>query len=190
MLRQRTFSEGSTMRMLETERLILRDFVEADWDAINGMLSDAEATRYMHFATWAAEKRRKWLTWCLTNSQLPTPDAYNWAIVLKTTAQTIGWFGIGGASHPGVENERDFGYLLVRRAWGHGYMTEALRAVLRYEFETLGTPYISATCETANPASARVMEKVGMQHIKTVRDADSEGNWAERHHYAISNPKP
>ncbi len=84
MLRQRTFSEGSTMRMIETERLILRDFVEADWDAVNGMLSDAEATRYMHFATWTAEKRREWLTWCLTNSQLPTPDAYNWAIVLKT----------------------------------------------------------------------------------------------------------
>lgn len=178
-----------TVRIIETERLILRDFVAADWDAVNAMLSDAEATRYMHFARWTADQRRAWFTWLLTNSQLPAPDVYSWAIVLKATAQTIGWFGIGSASHPVVEHERSFGYLLVRTAWGHGYMTEALRAVLTYEFETLGTPYISATCETANPASARVMEKVGMQHIKTVWDTDFEGNWAERHHYAIRNPQ-
>jgi ribosomal-protein-alanine N-acetyltransferase len=176
------------MRVIQTERLILRDFVEADWDAVNAMLSDSEATRYMHFAQWSAEQRREWFDWCIENSQSPTPDAYNWAIVHKETAQTIGWFGIGSASRPAVDGERDFGYLLARPMWGHGYMTEALQAILPYEFDTLKTPYISATCETANPASARVMEKAGMRHIKTVRDSDSEGNWAERHHYAIHNP--
>lgn len=176
------------MRSIKTERLILRDFIETDWDAINAMLSDIEATRYMHFSTWTAEQRHSWFTWCIANSQLPAPDAYNWALVLNATSETIGWFGIGGSSHPVVENERDFGYLLARSAWNNGYMTEALNAVLHFEFETLHSPYIGATCETANPASARVMEKAGMHHLKTVYDADFEGNWAERHHYAIHNP--
>ena len=89
---------------------------------------------------------------------------------------------------PVVEGEREFGYLLTTSVWGNGYMTEALRAVLIYEFETLGSLYISATCKTTNPASARVMEKAGMQLVKTVHDFDFEGKWAERHHYAISNP--
>ncbi len=64
-------------------------------------------------------------------------------------------------------------------------MTEALRAVLDHEFGTRGMPRLHATCETANPASARVMEKAGLRRELTVRDTDSEGNWAERHHYVI-----
>ncbi len=57
--------------------------------------------------------------------------------------------------------------------------------MLAYEFGTRGAPRLRATCDVANPASARVMEKVGMRREKTVYDADFEGNWAQRHHYAI-----
>lgn len=176
------------MREIETERLLLRDFVAADWDAFQAMLTDDETTRYMHFARWTDDQRREWFDWCLTNKEEPTPDVYNWAIVRKATGRTIGWLGIGSASHPIVEGERDFGYLLARAEWGQGYMTEALRALLDYEFAVLGTPLLSATCEVVNPASARVMEKAGMHFVKTVHDADFEGNWAERHHYAMHNP--
>lgn len=177
------------MRIIETERLLLRDFVETDWNAVNAMLSDSETTRYTHFSAWSHEQRRDWFAWCLANNQEATPDAYNWAIVLRATGETIGWFGIGSASHPVVAHARSFGYVLVRELWGRGYMTETLDALALYEFDTLSTPYIQATCETANPASARVMEKVGMQHVTTVRDRDFEGNWAERHHYGMSNPR-
>lgn len=177
------------MRMIETERLLLRDFVEEDWDAVNVMLSNPETTRYMHFSAWLQEQRHEWFMWCLANNQMLPLDNYNWAIVLKATGTMIGWFGIGSAEHPVVENARSFGYLLVREMWGRGYMTEALGTLVVYEFDTLRTPYIQATCETANPASARVMEKVGMQRLKTVSDMDFEGNWAERHHYGISHPR-
>lgn len=85
-----------------------------------------------------------------------------------------------------MPGERSFGYLLARAHWNRGYMTEALRAVLVYEFGTRGTPRVSATCEVENGASARVLEKAGMRLEKTVRDADFEGNWAVRHHYAIN----
>src|SRR5688500_5734454 len=99
---------NNTMREIRTQRLLLRDMSPADWDVFHAMLTDAEATRYMHFANWTDEQRREWFSWCLANSYKPTPDAYNWAIVLKATGQTIGWLGIGGASHPEVEGERDF----------------------------------------------------------------------------------
>jgi [ribosomal protein S5]-alanine N-acetyltransferase len=179
---------GVVMLMIETSRLLLRDFVEADWEAVESMLSDPETTRYMHFSSWAADQRQRWFTWCLANSQLTLPDATNWAIIDKAHATIVGWLGIGRANHPTVAGERDCGYLLARPHWGHGYMTEALRAVIAYEFTTLCSPYISATCETANRASARVMEKAGMRWIQTVYDSDFAGNWAERHHYGISHP--
>jgi RimJ/RimL family protein N-acetyltransferase len=71
------------------------------------------------------------------NSEQPKPDAYNWAITLKSSGQLIGWLGIGTASHPTVAGERDFGYALHRDYWGHGYMPEALRAVLCFEFDAI-----------------------------------------------------
>ena len=180
-------TQRDVMLTLETDRLLLGDFAPADWDAINAVLSDREVTRYMHFSAWDAEKRRAWFEWCLENNRLAKPDVYNWAIRLKEADTLIGWLGIGSASHPTVERERDFGYVLDRRYWRQGYMTEALQAVLAFEFETLATPRIFATCETANPASARVMEKAGMRYEGTFDDVDSEGNRALRRRYAIQN---
>lgn len=174
--------------LIKTGRLILRDFVETDWEALNSILSDPEATRYMHFSSWDFEDRQSFFKWILENNRNPVSDNVQWAIELHSSAELIGWFGIGGASDPTVAGERSFGYILSQPCWGYGYMTEALRAIIAFEFETLQTPFLRATCEPDNPASARVMEKAGMRWIKTVYDSDFEGNWAERHHYGVANP--
>jgi RimJ/RimL family protein N-acetyltransferase len=144
----------------------------------------------MHFSSWDSADRRNFFQWILENNRNPSSDSIQWAIELKSSGEMIGWFGIGGASHPAVAGERSFGYILSRSSWGNGYMTEALRAIIAFEFETLQTPILRATCETDNLASARVMEKAGMRWIKTVVDDDFEGNRAERHHYGIINPNP
>lgn len=170
---------------LDTPRLILRPFAPADWPAVNGMLSDPEATRHMHFAHWTEGQRRQWFEWCVANAAAGA-GPITWAVTLKGSGEVIGWFGIGEASRAVVPGERSFGYLLNRTFWNRGYMTEALRAVLRDEFAHRNTPRVSATCEVANAASYRVMEKAGMHREKTVYDADFEGNWAERHHYGIT----
>ena len=54
------------------------------------------------------------------------------------------------------------GYGLARRAWGRGYATEMASAVLRYGFTELGLPKIVGMANTANHASLRVLEKVGL----------------------------
>ncbi len=174
------------MPVLETPRLILRPFVPNDWEGVNRMLSDPETTRHMHFASWTEDQRRRWFDSCVANGRQPEADVINWAIAQRDTGGAIGWFGIGTSSHAAVAGERSFGYLLDRAYWNQGYMTEALRAVLAYEFGTRPTPRVRATCEVDNPASARVMEKVGMRREKTVYDADFEGNWAHRHHYTMT----
>lgn len=173
------------MRTLSTPRLFLRDFSLEDWDALDAVLSDPEVTRYTHFSQWTAERRREWFAWCLANSRLEAPDAYNWAVTLRETGAVIGWLGIGAASQPTVKGERDLGYALAASQWNHGYATEALAAVLAYEFDTLGTPRVSASCEVENPASVRVMQKAGMAYEGTWVDDDDEGNRRLRHHYAI-----
>jgi RimJ/RimL family protein N-acetyltransferase len=71
---------------------------------------------------------------------------------------------------------------------GQSYMPEALLAAFVYEFTILGTRRIVAECDTPNTASARVMRKSGMTYMGTFYDADFEGTWAERDHYAITTP--
>lgn len=174
------------MPTLETPRLVLRAFVPGDWEAVNAMLSDPEATRYMHFKTWTETRRRDWFDTCLAEAQRSDAGSIQWAIVHKDSGDVLGWCGIGASSEPANAHGISFGYLLGRAYWNHGYMTEALRAVFAFEFETLGVPRLSATCEVDNPASARVMEKAGMRREKTVHGTDFEGNWAHRHHYTIT----
>ena len=59
--------------------------------------------------------------------------------------------------------EGEIGYILNRRYWNQGYMTEAARKVVSFGFEQLGLHRIIATCDPANIGSYRVMEKIGMQ---------------------------
>ena len=66
------------------------------------------------------------------------------------------------------------------------YMPEALRAVFTYAFTVLLTRLIHAECEIENTASARVMQKCGMQYESTSYDDDGLGNWAYRHRYVIT----
>lgn len=174
------------MLTLETERLLLRDFSILDWDALNAIISDPEVTRFMHFSSWNEVERREWFAWLVQNASNQERDAYNWAVTLRSKGMLIGWFGIGSPSHPAGEGTRSCGYALHRNFWGHGYMPEAMQAVCNYEFTMLGTLRIIANCETQNTASARVMQKCGMIYEGTFYDEDFEGNWAERHHYALT----
>jgi ribosomal-protein-alanine N-acetyltransferase len=171
---------------LETTRLILRPLNAGDWSAVNAILTDPETTRYMHFGQWTVAQRRSWFDTSVDAAGKPIVDSIQWIIATKETREAIGWFGIGASSNPEADGDTSFGYLLARPYWNHGYMTEALRAVFAFEFDTLGASRLRATCDVENPASARVMEKAGMTRIKTDYGQGFEGNWAHRHHYAIT----
>lgn len=180
------------MPTLETERLILRDFVLSDWEALNSFLSDPAVTRFMHFASWDEEKRRRWLASLVQEASNPHRDAYHWALTLRSNGQLIGWLVMGWSLHASEEGERtrECGYALNRHFWGQGYMPEALQAAITYEFTVLGNRRIIAECETENVASARVMQKCGMEYEGMFYDADFEGNWANRYRYKIVKSVP
>ncbi len=78
------------MSLLETEQLILRNFMLADWEALNAMVSDSAVTRYMHFAAWDEERRRGWLSQMVQEASSPHPSTDNWAITLRSSSQLIG----------------------------------------------------------------------------------------------------
>ena len=62
------------------------------------------------------------------------------------------------------------GYCLDEPAWGHGYATEAVRAVLQWAFDTLDLNRVQAEADTRNAASGRVLEKLGIVREGTLRE--------------------
>ena len=94
---------------------------------------------------------------------------------------------IGGCGIDPREEGPELGYWFGVPFWGRGYATEAARALLRHAFETLGCHRVLATCQPENPASWRVMEKLGMRreaHFRKVLPREA-GVWWDEYVYAL-----
>src|SRR5262249_28406940 len=111
--------------------------------------------------------------------------ANNLAIVLRESAEVIGWIGIGPPSRAQAPDELDFGFCLRPEYWNRGLMTEAVRALLGFAFETLAAARIFAQCYPATRASARVMERAGMRLEGQRPMPGGDGEVREYRRYAI-----
>ena len=88
--------------------------------------------------------------------------------------------------HAGAE----LGYWVSEQAWGRGYATEAAAAVCAHAFAVHGVHRIQARHFTGNPASGRVMQKLGMRHEGTLRDAArKDGRFVDLELYAVLAPE-
>jgi [ribosomal protein S5]-alanine N-acetyltransferase len=146
---------------LETERLLIRDFTDADFDAVYAYGSDPEVVRYLPFPPSTPERTREHLARCQRLAHQQPRQWYDMGMVLNATGQVIG--GIALHVFDSTHGKASFAYLLNRTAWGQGYATEALTEMLRFGFTILGLQRIADACARENRASARVMEKCGLR---------------------------
>ena len=148
--------------ILTTERLILRPFRDADFEAVHEYASDEAVTRYTSFGPNSPEETREFLARCLAEVDESPRQHYNLAITLRGDDRAIGGvgFNIDHPRHDGAE----MGYVLHPSQWGKGIATEASSAILRYAFDTVDLHRIVARCHPDNPASAAVMRKLGMTY--------------------------
>jgi RimJ/RimL family protein N-acetyltransferase len=141
---------------METARLVLRRPAAADAGAIFSRYArDPEVTRWLSWAThrtledtraFVAFSDRQWERW----------PAGPYLIESRTTARLLGGTGLAFES----ATEAVTGYVLARDAWGGGYATEALGAMVALARQ-LGVRRLSALCHTGHAASVRVLEKCG-----------------------------
>ena len=118
---------------------------------------DAEVTKYLTWRpTGNIEDTRKHLRTSATAWK--EGKAFQWVILRKEDDQLLGAVGVRVDGH-----KVELGYVLARRFWGKGYMTETVRAVVNWALKEKEVYRIWAVCDVENQASARVMEKVGMQ---------------------------
>jgi ribosomal-protein-alanine N-acetyltransferase len=148
-------------KTLITDRLTLRRFANDDSEAVyNNWTSDSEVSKYMR---WQPHKNIKETESKINDwvNRYKNNNFYQWAITFKDSDEPIGAIGLF------VVNESDmcgdFGYSISRKYWGMGVTTEALKAVLKFSFETVGFNRIESYHSVNNPASGKVMLKVGMK---------------------------
>jgi RimJ/RimL family protein N-acetyltransferase len=169
---------------LTTDRLVLREFREDDWVAVHEYASDPAVVRYMPWGPNAEEDTRVFIHRALALQSDDPRMGYEFAVTLRTDGRLVGGCGLHAMS---IENRSSFlGYCLHRGVWGNGYGTEAAAALLAFGFGRLGLHRMSATCDTENAASARVLEKVGMRREGHFRDDTRvRGRWRDSYLYAV-----
>jgi [ribosomal protein S5]-alanine N-acetyltransferase len=147
--------------ILTTERLLLRDFVESDWEAVLAYQQDPLYLRYNEWTSRTAEDVREFIQMFLDHQKQDPRVKFQFAITLRSTGQLIGNCGVRRETVDAPEG--DIGYELDPGHWGKGYATEAARAMLHFGFSQMKLSRVSAWCVAENRRSARVLEKLGMR---------------------------
>ena len=148
--------------------------------------SDPETLKYVTWDAHASAERtresiKRWI------EQYLKPDTYKWAICLKTSPdQVIG--DISVVSQDQESQSCELGYILGKKFWGRGLMTEALTAVLDFLLNKVGFKEIKATYVSLN-STRKVMEKAGMQYVETIPHAiQRKGYCGDKIIYSKQNP--
>lgn len=155
--------QGSLMETLQTERLILRDWLLSDVDAffeyakVDGV---GEMAGWPHHQSIEESLR-------ILKSFIDKGEVY--AVVLKESNKVIGSLGIMNRSmdpeYP-AKIQREIGYVLSKDYWGHGLMSEAVKEAIKYTFEKLHADVIWCGHFDINDRSRRVVEKCGFKFYK------------------------
>ncbi|MGV9617193.1 GNAT family N-acetyltransferase [Nocardia xishanensis] len=150
---------------LETDRLILRRFTDADVENLVWLDSDPAVMRYLTGEpTPRGEVEDEVLPRILRDYQLGSAGRF--AAIERSTAAFVGWLALQ-PPQDGSITEVELGYRLPASVWGRGYATEGARALIRKGFTELGVGRVCARTMAVNIASRRVMEKSGLTYVRT-----------------------
>jgi RimJ/RimL family protein N-acetyltransferase len=143
--------------ILETERLLLRPFTNADHDAYAAICADAEVMRYIGTGV-TLNRDEAWRSMANILGHWTLRGYGMYAIEVRDTGELVGRAGyLDPPGWPGFE----LGWLLGRGHWGRGYASEAARACLDHAFGELGRDRVISLIRPDNARSIRVAEKLG-----------------------------
>lgn len=152
---------------LETERLVLRPLRESDADALFAIFSDPRVMRYWSTPPWTElQSAHELITQDAT--ALPAGEHLRLGIETRAEGALIGHCSLFQFSEQCKRAE--LGYGMAFSAWGKGYMSEAVRALLTYGFIVLGLNRVEADIDPRNTASAKVLERAGFTQEGYLRE--------------------
>jgi len=165
---------------IETERLILRDWMESDYKPFIALNADAEVMEFFPSVqtadTTLAQIKR-------LAGHIATNGFGFFAVERKDNNEFIGFTGL---AYPRFEAHFtpciEIGWRLSKADWNQGFATEAAKACLQFGFDSLRTDTIYSFASVHNQRSENVMKKIGMVHDGFFEHPSvEEGNWLRKH---------
>jgi [ribosomal protein S5]-alanine N-acetyltransferase len=165
-----------TSTVLTTDRLILRPWQLEDIATFAALSNDPEIADHTLSSVcpqpdgWAQTRVERMI------ASFTERKNFSFAVMRKDTAEVIADCGI---SFDERHKRGEMGYWCGAAYRGHGFMTESARAVMQFGFEQLGLHRVQASHFPRNPASARILEKIGMQREGLLRGYVQKNGQAE-----------
>jgi ribosomal-protein-alanine N-acetyltransferase len=168
---------------LETERLRLRQLAMSDAEDLYAYYSDPETALYVPFTAFDSITKTEELLGRVAKS-FEGKESFMFGVERKSDGKIMGISDLYDLS--GQHQKAIIGWGLAKAYWGFGFMTEAVREVIRFAFEEMGMHRIEAECETENIRSIRVAERCGMTLEGTrVENEINKGRFVSNYVYAI-----
>lgn len=152
---------------IETERLLLREILPEDAEAIYRIFSDDKVTEFYDLVTYTSiDQARELIDFFDESFELER--AIRWGITLKPDDTVIGTCGYVWLR----QYRGEIGYDLASAYWRQGIMSEAVEAILEYGFTDLGLNRIEALVMKENVASAALLRSLGFREEGLLRQHD------------------
>lgn len=156
------------MKILETNRLLLRHLEPGDLDNLYALYRDPEIRRYFPDGTLTYEETKEELEWFL-HGHPEHQELGLWATIHKETGQFVGRCGLLPWTIDG-QDEVEVAYLIAKTHWRQGLGAEAALAIRDYGFGQLGLTRLICMIYPDNTASIGVAQKIGMSLEREAED--------------------
>jgi [ribosomal protein S5]-alanine N-acetyltransferase len=168
---------------IQGKTTVLREFAAGDLDGVLAIVGDDRVTRTLSFNSRTRTEAAAMLEGILERARLDPRTEYYLAVTLPDDGDQVAGFARLGLA--GVKAAK-LGYALTPTAQGHGYVTDACRALIGFGFGELGLHRISAAIGPGNAASVRVVERLGFTREGTIRDhVHTNGAWRDSDLYSV-----
>lgn len=162
----------SNFPILETERLHLREMTPSDVTALLRHFGNPAVVQFIDMQPIKTiEQANEWLQWI--GGFFGAKDGLRWGITLKEDGSFIGSAGLHNWNREG--HYAEVGVDVTPPYWGQGYATEALRRLVDFGWEHMKLNRIEADVVKDNPASMRVLKKVGFKEEGVLRQRLRKG---------------
>jgi ribosomal-protein-alanine N-acetyltransferase len=167
---------------VRTARLILREFVKSDFEAVHAYSSDPRVTRYLFFGPRDADSTADYLEGLLASQRERPRTRFELAVEEIATGRVIGACDLSIIER----NVVDLGYMLSIENWGKGLATEIALALIDAAFFDLRADRVISTVDVNNSASIRVLEKIGMRWEAVYRKhRRAKNRWWDCHLFVL-----
>lgn len=147
---------------LETARLHLRAFTEADMDGMAALGADPEVSRFITIDGLPKDREHAWRTMTNLMGHWMLRGFGMWAVEEKVSGAFVGYVG---PYYPETWPDKEIGWTISRAFWGKGYASEAARAALSYARDTLKWPRVIHVIHPDNLRSIAVAERLASRRV-------------------------